>query len=958
MSTAVAYSTRQIPSHSAGEGASPFHLRLYAEILLLRHASLDDAQIVGALGNSFVDLNPHQVSAALKAYKGPLQTGRGMLLADEVGLGKTIEALLVVAQFWAMHRRRILLLVPASLRAQWKTEIEDKFSLSAEILDKSSVRRVVSENYAPGRISRGVAIATPQFAYRNLDLLKGIDWDLVVIDEAHRLRNVHQGSKTAAALKGAFEAAPKLLLTATPLQNHLDELYGLMSFIDPNLLGKLETFRFLYGNGENLGELRSRIDPYLARTLRRQVQEYVRFTHRHCMIQEYHAGPLEMQLHDAMAGFLQRDRIPAFRIDEHKRGARNFVLMAYWRLLGSSSAAIRGALAGLAERLERYLASGRWEMPLPLRVGEDEEDEGAEEDQSDPPAEFSLEEVRADLALVQQLLAVAERAEREEHGKLDGLIRALRSLFADAEASDRPPKAVIFTEFLRTQEYLAEQLAEAGFAGEITIFNGKSGDAQKRRERIEEFRTRTKIFISTEAGAEGLNLQFCRVVINYDLPWNPQRVEQRIGRCHRYGQEHDVVVANLVSHDNEAERRLHELLQQKLGLFDGLFSSSDDILGALERGVDFEERILAILQRCRTREEIAEDFARLQRDCETTITQTMTSTREQVLDTFDEEVASRLSGLQEYLPGELHRQEMMLRYVVTHAVGDQLVPVELDGAVETFRLEQDGEATLVMFNRIPRDVLPEVERIHLSHPVAASALERLRKAPPALADVKIEVPHTPRITYLEDLYRDGARNGEWFVYRLSAEGVEAVDELVHVISFVDGRPALTGEAAGTFVRAIPRGGVSIQRREITEPASALIQDAQDRFEERLQELYGGLYFQRREEMDLRMWDEQERMQARAQELEKSFRDAHRRAKKERGFKERKDLADEADRLERELRRAREAENEFLNELSRQKSRELARLDSLVNLRHHEPVLVGACRWTLIANAAPSPGDDR
>src|SRR4030066_1554599 len=139
-----------------------------------------------------------------------------------------------------------------------------------------------------------------------------------------------------------------------------------------------------------------------------------------------------------------------------------------------------------------------------------------------------------------------------------------------------------------------------------------SKDAVIREALIHEFRNHTKILIATEAGAEGINLQFCNIVINYDLPWNPQRVEQRIGRCHRYGQKYEVIVANFLNTKNRADRRLLELLQTKLNLFDGLFGSSDEILGALESGIDFEKRILEIYQSCKTPEEIDTAFDELQ----------------------------------------------------------------------------------------------------------------------------------------------------------------------------------------------------------------------------------------------------------------------------------------------------------------------------------------------------------
>ena len=190
-------------------------------------------------------------------------------------------------------------------------------------------------------------------------------------------------------------------------------------------------------------------------------------------------------------------------------------------------------------------------------------------------------------------------------------------------------KALIFTESRRTQEYLKTFLESHGYGGQVVLFNGTNGGpeataiyerwVEKNRDTgrasgsravdvrtalIEHFRDEATILLATEAAAEGINLQFCSLVINYDLPWNPQRIEQRIGRCHRYGQKHDVVVINFLNERNEADRRVLELLGEKFSLFNGVFGASDEVLGTIESGVDFEKRILAIYQECRTPEEI------------------------------------------------------------------------------------------------------------------------------------------------------------------------------------------------------------------------------------------------------------------------------------------------------------------------------------------------------------------
>ncbi len=228
-------------------------------------------------------------------------------------------------------------------------------------------------------------------------------------------------------------------------------------------------------------------------------------------------------------------------------------------------------------------------------------------------------------------------------------------------------KALIFTESRRTQEYLRNFLEANGYGGQIVLFNGTNADPPSRQvidrwieanagsgrvtgsrsvdsrtALIEYFRDHATLMIATEAAAEGVNLQFCSLVINYDLPWNPQRIEQRIGRCHRYGQKHDVVVINFLNERNEADRRVHELLSEKVNLFSGVFGASDEVLGSIESGVDFERRVLAIYQQCRTPDEINAAFRKLQQEMEATIETRMDDTRKVLLEQFDEDVHSRL----------------------------------------------------------------------------------------------------------------------------------------------------------------------------------------------------------------------------------------------------------------------------------------------------------------------------
>ena len=264
---------------------SAYHAKYYAHELTRRHAA--DADGVDRLSQSLfdasVDLNPHQIEAALFALRNPLQ--EGVLLADEVGLGKTIEAALVVCQYWAERRRRLLVICPASLRKQWAQELDDKFAVPTAVVDAVALRKQSAGDMLATLqrlVGKAVVIMSYQYAARLEAELRAVPWDVVVIDEAHKLRNAHRASnRTGQALRRALQGRRKLLLTATPLQNSLMDLYGLSTLIDEHLFGGEAAFRKQFMNsGTGLDELRERLASFAKRTLRRDVLEYIRYTER------------------------------------------------------------------------------------------------------------------------------------------------------------------------------------------------------------------------------------------------------------------------------------------------------------------------------------------------------------------------------------------------------------------------------------------------------------------------------------------------------------------------------------------------------------------------------------------------------------------------------------------------------------------------------------------------------
>ena len=625
-----------------------------------------------SLLNATVDLNPHQVEAALFALCSPIS--KGVLLADEVGLGKTIEAGLVLCQLWAERKRKILVVCPASLRKQWQCELEDKFNLPCEIVDTRTARALQKEGFANPYTKPTILISSYQYAAKSSDDLKKVQWDAVVMDEAHKLRNSYrQSNKVGQALRWALEDRRKLLLTATPLQNSLTELYGIATLLDDTYFGDLPSFRSRYVNaGGDIKGLKTRMSEFSWRTLRKDVEPFVKYTKRFPITESFECTDRENEIYEDVSAYLQDETTYAF-----PQSQRSMLTLLVRKVLSSSSVALAGTLETILNRLKKRLAGEKAEVEL-LTLFEDdpdlleelaedlednEEDEQPQEEDIKPAPDeeqIDIQKLEDEIALVEDLIRRIRSIGTDK--KTQHLLLALEKGWVRLKEIGAEEKAVVFTESRRTMEFLKNYLETNGYAGEVVCFSGggkKDPTAeviyQKYRDEhpedktskavmirhalIDAFQKKAKIMIATEAGAEGINLQFCSMVVNYDLPWNPQRVEQRIGRCHRYGQKCDVVVVNFLNTRNAADVRVYELLEQKFRLFEGLFGASNGILGAIDsEGKSFERRINDILQSCRTPEEIKKAFDKLQDELQDVIAAKMETTRQAILENLDDDV--------------------------------------------------------------------------------------------------------------------------------------------------------------------------------------------------------------------------------------------------------------------------------------------------------------------------------
>lgn len=619
-----------------------YQAKLIAHEILLRRAPSGLDAFAAVLHDAQVELNPHQMAAVQFAFHSPLS--RGVILADEVGLGKTIEAGTILAQKWMLGNRRLLVIVPSTLRRQWSLELFEKFNLPTVVLDHPGFVRSMNQGAANPLEQEAVVICSYHFATSKTGYFQKIPWDAVVVDEAHRLRNIHKpGTRMAREIRAALGNAWKLLLTATPLQNSLLDLFGLVHFIDERVFGDAKSFQSKFFNmrdEKTLADLRTRLHPICKRTLRRQVLEYVRFTNRIPLIQEYLPTEKEYTFYKNVLDYLGREQFHAF-----PSARKNLVALVLLKQLSSSVEAIKGTLNVLVQRLKVKRADlevelvesqikGDYENYEELREEWDEEEEDIQETLL---AGTDRNEVGEELAALESCLALADAIDRDS--KLQALLVALRTGFRKIEELGGERKALIFTESRRTQAYLHAALGAGEYRGRIVLFNGSndSEDSERiyrawllqnqggskvtgikhldrRSALVDAFSGNADLMIATEAAAEGLNLQFCSLVVNYDLPWNPQRIEQRIGRCHRYGQKFDVVVVNFLNSRNLVDKRVRELLEEKFSLFHGVFGASDEILGSLHSGLDFEKRIVDIYRHCRTPGEINQAFDELKTD--------------------------------------------------------------------------------------------------------------------------------------------------------------------------------------------------------------------------------------------------------------------------------------------------------------------------------------------------------
>ncbi|MEZ5032151.1 MAG: SNF2-related protein [Saprospiraceae bacterium] len=819
-----------------------YHAKFFAYDLTRQLPANDVGKLTASLQDAKVDLNPHQVEAALFAFKSPLS--KGAVLADEVGLGKTIEAGIILSQQWAERKRKLLVIGPANLRKQWNRELADKFYIPSIILEAKSFNSAIREgNLNPFIQGDTIVICSFHFAKNKAPYIRQINWDLVIVDEAHRLRNVYKPSnKIGNGIKTALDHCKKVLLTATPLQNSILELYGLVSLIDPYIFGDLKSFKSQFSRNldeDNFEDLRKRLQPICKRTLRRQVLEYIKYTERKAIVQEYFPNEDETTLYNWVSDYLQRPKLYSLPFSQ-----RQLMTLILRKLLASSTYAIHGTLDALVKRLENIISKNITkeddsELSIEFETYEEIKDEWVSEDEEESDSQSGkieevtftdedIEAIRLELEDLRKFRTLAEQIRK--NSKAEQLFQALDNGFSALEGLGGNQKALIFTESRRTQDFLCSLLEARGYRDKVVKFNGSNADvrskliysayrkkhqgtdiltgsltADRRAAIVDYFRDEATIMVATEAAAEGINLQFCSLVINFDLPWNPQRIEQRIGRCHRYGQKYDVVVINFLNKANAADQRVYELLDQKFRLFDGVFGASDEVLGSIGNGVDFEKRIASIYQQCRTTEEIQLAFDELQQELKPDISEKVQETRKVLLENFDEEVRDKLRTNLLESTEYLNRFEERLWETTKFFLNSS---AQFDDENYTFTLTTNPFPD-VNIHRGPYMVLkpkegqrksdidvPDDTNIYrVGHKLAKHILEACKQLPTASKELVFDYNNTPtKVTTLEKYI---AQSGWLQVSHLEINSFEFEDYLITACITEDGE-VIDSEIAQRF----------------------------------------------------------------------------------------------------------------------------------------------------------------
>ena len=506
---------------------------------------------------------PHQLHVLNRAME---TNNIRYILADEVGLGKTIEAGMIIKELKSRGLvSRVLVVCPTGLVTQWASEMQDKFHEKFQVIlpsDYDTIRRLTDNNDVYGQFDQ---VISPMDSIKPLEKHAGwtdervekyneeriysiinSGWDLIIIDEAHRVAG-SSGEVARYKLGNLLSKASPylLLLSATPHNGKTEPFLRLVRLLDADA----------FPNAKSI--VKEQVAPFLIRTEKREAIDNQgnllfknRVTHLVPLVWD-ERNNLQRELYKMVSSYVSKTYNKALR-NKKKNMCLIFLLIIMQRMVTSSTAAIRKSLERRLDVLEN-------QQTHLGNLSEQDLDELDIEDGVEDALEAISLDMEAEAEELRQIIAVAKQAQfQNQDAKVEPLFDTIDAILA----ADSTQKVIIFTEFVATQDYLKELLSNRGYS--VTVLNG-SMSIDERNEAMREFKTKTSIFISTDAGGEGLNLQFANIIINYDLPWNPMKIEQRCGRADRIGQQRDVHIYNMIVTDT-VESRVREVLEEKLSV--------------------------------------------------------------------------------------------------------------------------------------------------------------------------------------------------------------------------------------------------------------------------------------------------------------------------------------------------------------------------------------------------------
>lgn len=587
------------------------HFQAYYKAMGLSNYTFGYKKFIPVFASSDIEIFPYQIAAAQFVMRSPYL--KGAILCDEGSLGKTYEAMLVINQTWYESKKNILIIVPTSLLSQWKDVVENRFSIPFFVIDNNKIFNEIANNRNENPFNQdGIILTTYNFAQEKHEYIKQINWDLSVFEEAHHLRKFYTDkTKSTMLIHESVAGSFKLLLTATPIQNSIMDLYGLIYFIDEKVLPDVDTFYQRYfRKPENYPELAQYVSRYCFRTTRQQAETYVKIPERIPITVEFELNNQEKEVYNLLENYIQKDKKLAFpQMDKY-----DLALMLY-HTFSSSSFALNKTLEGVIKRLEKML----------------------KKDDSNTKLQNELNDIKQVYKLSKNI---------SENTKGVKLLETLKNGFSKLKSLGAKKKALIFTENKATQKYLYDLLSRKGYKDKVLMFNG---DCSRDYSIIENFKDKAEILIATDVASEGLNLEFCSFVINYDLPYNILTIEQRINRCHRQGQESDVIVVNFINKNNFADVRMVELINKRVLQFDGILGLTDNVIGNFD--VDFNKAI----SQARTKKEIDETFNKILKQYEEYNKKLVKVAKHSLFTSFSKDIADKFIVLPQYIESTIEK---------------------------------------------------------------------------------------------------------------------------------------------------------------------------------------------------------------------------------------------------------------------------------------------------------------